>query len=175
MSILFIFIIAVGMAMDGFVVALTQGMTLNKKKLIISAIKIGGAIGVFHALMPILGWLLGSCFQNYVSHYQHWIEFGILMLLGLDMIKDGFKSDKKEKVQSLLLLAIATSIDTLPIGISSAFLSVNIFYVSLIIGIVTCVISISGVFIGKKIGTVLKKYAHFIGGSILVIMAYNQF
>ena len=71
MSILFIFIIAVGMAMDGFVVALTQGMTLNKKKLIISAIKIGGAIGVFHALMPILGWLLGSCFQNYVSHYQH--------------------------------------------------------------------------------------------------------
>lgn len=174
MSILFIFIVAIGMAMDGFVVALTQGMSLDKKKLVLSAIKIGGVIGLFHAIMPIVGWLLGSYFQSYVLHYEHWIEFGILMLLGLDMLKDGFKTDKKNKKQSLLLLAIATSIDTLPIGISSAFLSVNIFYVSLIIGIVTCIMSISGVFIGKKIGNVLERYAEFIGGAILIIMALQS-
>lgn len=97
------------------------------------------------------------------------------MLLGLDMLKDSFEKDKKEKKHSLLLLAIATSVDTLPIGISFAFLSVNIFYVSLIIGIVTSIMSISGVLIGRKIGNVLGKYAQIIGGAILIIMALQSF
>lgn len=174
MSILFIFIVAIGMAMDGFVVSLTQGMSLDKKKLVLSSIKIGGVIGLFHGIMPVGGWLLGGCFQSYVFHYEHWIEFGILMLLGLDMFKDGFKHDKKDKQDSLLLLAVATSVDTLPIGISSAFLNINIFYTSLIIGVVTCLMSISGVFIGRKIGNVLERYAQFIGGVILIIMALQS-
>ncbi len=165
--------------MDAFAVSICKGLgmsKLNKKQMLIIALYFGG----FQALMPYIGWAVGARFSSYVSQYAHWIAFILLAIIGGKMIHealtesedcedDGIK-DKKLSHKELLLLAIATSIDALAVGISFAFLNVPIIPSIIIIGLTTFAISLVGVIIGNIFGSKYKNKAEFVGGLILVII-----
>lgn len=165
--------------MDAFAVSICKGLgmsKLNKKQMLIIALYFGG----FQALMPYIGWAIGARFSSYVSQYAHWIAFILLAIIGGKMIHealtesedcedDGIK-DKKLSHKELLLLAIATSIDALAVGISFAFLNVPIIPSIIIIGLTTFAISLVGVIIGNIFGSKYKNKAEFVGGLILVII-----
>lgn len=199
MNITTIVLTAFALAMDAFAVSVTKGMTLkNLTKAI--AIKIALFFGVFQAAMPLIGWLLGISFQGYIKAIDHWIALILLSILGGKMIYEFYESRKEgtsenEDTESevsttlegeennkyeisnkeLTTLAIATSIDALAIGISFAFLNVNIVSSSLIIGIITFIVCFIGVIAGKKIGAIFKDYAELIGGIILILIGINIF
>lgn len=172
-------LISIGLSMDAFAVSICKGLgmsKLNKKQMLIIALYFGG----FQALMPYIGWAVGARFSSYVSQYAHWIAFILLALIGGKMIHealtesedcedDGIK-DKKLSHKELLLLAIATSIDALAVGISFAFLNVPIIPSIIIIGLTTFAISLVGVIIGNIFGSKYKNKAEFVGGLILVII-----
>lgn len=165
--------------MDAFAVSICKGLgmsKLNKKQMLIIALYFGG----FQALMPYIGWAVGARFSSYVSQYAHWIAFILLAIIGGKMIHealtesedcedDGIK-DKKLSHKELLMLAIATSIDALAVGISFAFLNVPIIPSIIIIGLTTFAISLVGVIIGNIFGSKYKNKAEFVGGLILVII-----
>ena len=199
MNIITIVFTAFALAMDAFAVSVTKGMTLkNLTKAI--AIKIALFFGVFQAAMPLIGWLLGISFQGYIKAIDHWIALILLSILGGKMIYEFYESRKEgtsenEDTESevsttlegeennkyeisnkeLTTLAIATSIDALAVGISFAFLNVNIVSSSLIIGLITFIVCFIGVIAGKKIGGIFKDYAELIGGIILIIIGINIF
>ena len=199
MNITTIVLTAFALAMDAFAVSVTKGMTLkNLTKAI--AIKIALFFGVFQADMPLIGWLLGISFQGYIKAIDHWIALILLSILGGKMIYEFYESRKEgtsenEDTESevsttlegeennkyeisnkeLTTLAIATSIDALAVGISFAFLNVNIVSSSLIIGIITFIVCFIGVIAGKKIGAIFKDYAELIGGIILILIGINIF
>ena len=199
MNITTIVLTAFALAMDAFAVSVTKGMTLkNLTKAI--AIKIALFFGVFQAAMPLIGWLLGISFQGYIKAIDHWIALILLSILGGKMIYEFYESRKEgtsenEDTESevsttlegeennkyeisnkeLTTLAIATSIDALAVGISFAFLNVNIVSSSLIIGIITFIVCFIGVIAGKKIGAIFKDYAELIGGIILILIGINIF
>jgi len=195
MNIITIILTAFALSMDAFAVSVTKGMTLkNLTKGI--AIKIALFFGVFQAAMPLIGWMLGISFQGYIKAIDHWIALILLSILGGKMIYEFYENRKevtieKEELESevsitleeeeelsnkeLTTLAIATSIDALAIGVSFAFLDVNIVSSSLIIGLITFVICFIGVIAGKKIGGIFKDYAELIGGIILILIGINIF
>lgn len=172
-------LISIGLSMDAFAVSICKGLgmsKLNKKQMLIIALYFGG----FQAFMPYNGWAVGARFSSYVSQYAHWIAFILLAIIGGKMIHealtesedcedDGIK-DKKLSHKELLLLAIATSIDALAVGISFAFLNVPIIPSIIIIGLTTFAISLVGVIIGNIFGSKYKNKAEFVGGLILVII-----
>lgn len=172
-------LISIGLSMDAFAVSICKGLgmsKLNKKQMLIIALYFGG----FQTLMPYIGWAVGARFSSYVSQYAHWIAFILLAIIGGKMIHealtesedcedDGIK-DKKLSHKELLLLAIATSIDALAVGISFAFLNVPIIPSIIIIGLTTFAISLVGVIIGNIFGSKYKNKAEFVGGLILVII-----
>ncbi len=170
-------LIGIGLSMDAFAVSICKGLgmsKINKKQMIIIASYFGG----FQALMPLLGWSVGTKFSTYVSQYAHWIAFVLLAVIGGKMMKEtlsDYKSceesegkDKKISHRELILLAVATSIDALAVGISFAFLGVPIVDAIVIIGVTTFILSIVGVFLGNIFGTRYKNKAEFAGGLILV-------
>ncbi len=173
MSILEILIIGIGLAMDAFAVAICKGLSMKKLDLK-KALIIGLYFGIFQALMPGLGFLLGKSFESFVTAIDHWIAFALLLFIGIDMIKEVFnkeqEADDDVSFKAMSILAIATSIDALAVGITFAFLKVNIIEATLIIGIITFLISILGVIIGNKFGSKYEKKAKFLGGAILIIM-----
>lgn len=174
MGILGIIIIAIGLAMDAFAVSICKGLSMKKmswKKGLI----IGGYFGFFQGFMPLIGYLLGVGFQSKVEAVDHWLALILLAIIGIDMIKDAFSKDIEEKNDSvdfkeMIVLAIATSIDALAVGITMAFLDVNIILAILLIGIITFVISVIGVKIGNIFGDKYEKKAELAGGIILVLM-----
>lgn len=174
MGILEIIIIAIGLAMDAFAVSICKGLSMKKmswKKGLI----IGGYFGFFQALMPLIGYLLGIGFQDKVTGIDHWIAFILLGIIGINMIKEALSKKEEEKNDSvnfkeMIVLAIATSIDALAVGITMAFLEVNIALAITIIGIITFAISIIGVKIGNIFGNKYEKKAEFAGGVILILM-----
>ena len=185
----FIALIFTGFAlsMDAFAVSITKGMTIkNLKKS--TALKIALAFGIFQGGMPLLGWILGISFESYIKSIDHWIAFILLGFIGFNMIK-GFFEDKKEEESELefsataddvdlsnkeiIMLAIATSIDALAVGISFAFLSVNIVPAASIICIITFLVCAVGVFIGNKVGDIFNGYAELVGGVILILIGFN--
>lgn len=173
-------LIGIGLSMDAFAVSICKGLgmsKLNKKQMFIIALYFGG----FQALMPYIGWAVGARFSSYVSQYAHWIAFILLAIIGGKMMhealteseeceecEDGGEKDKKISHKELLLLAIATSIDALAVGISFAFLNVPIIPSIIIIGLTTFIISLAGVVIGNIFGSKYKNKAEFVGGLILV-------
>lgn len=169
-----IILIGISLAMDAFAVAVCKGLSMKKievKKCVI----IGLYFGIFQGLMPVLGYILGTSFENIIVKIDHWVAFIFLGLIGSNMIKDSCSKESEtvnEKVnfKTMLPLAIATSIDALAIGITFAFLRVNIIYSSLVIAITTFMLSIIGVIIGNKFGNKYEHKAEFIGGLILVLM-----
>ena len=175
------FLIGVGLSMDAFAVSVCKGLSMtrvNRRHCLIIGLFFGG----FQALMPFLGWLAGTAFADHVAALDHWIAFVLLVLIGGKMLVETFRGEEpqcsscqetvSEKLdyKELFMLAIATSIDALAVGVSLAFLGVNIWYAIAIIGIVTFVISYAGVVIGNVFGSRFEKGAQIAGGIILVFI-----
>ncbi len=173
MSLVSIFLIAIGLAMDAFAVSISSGVAIKNLK-IKNYIKIGAFFGIFQAIMPILGWSAGNSFSKYVDPYSKWIAFFLLLFIGEKMIYEAFVIEEEEAKRdvlsmiNLLLLAIATSIDALAVGITFSLLKVNVVEPAIIIGIVTFVISIIGVYSGNKLGDMFGNKIEIIGGIILI-------
>lgn len=174
MSTIEIILIGVGLAMDAFAVAVCKGLSIKKidvkKELIV-----GSYFGLFQGLMPLLGFLLGTTFQDIIIKIDHWVAFLLLSVIGSNMIKDSFSKESEninDKVdfKTMFPLAIATSVDALAVGITFAFLKVNIVLASSVIAITTLLLSILGVKIGNKFGNKYEKKAEFVGGAILILI-----
>ena len=173
MSIVELFILAVGLSMDAFAVSICKGLSLGKIKPKHMCIA-GAWFGGFQALMPHIGYYLGSLFADMVTRYSHWVAFALLLAIGGNMIKESLGEEENVSndmgFKSMLLLAIATSIDALAVGVTFAFLQVDIIPAVSFIGIVTFVLSAIGVKIGNVFGTKYKSKAEFVGGAILILM-----
>ena len=181
---------AFALSMDAFAVSITKGMTIkNLKKS--TALKMALAFGVFQGGMPLLGWALGISFESYIKSIDHWIAFILLGFIGFNMIK-GFFDDRKEGKESelefsatadehdlsnkeIIMLAVATSIDALAVGISFAFLNVSIIPAASIICIITFLVCVVGVFVGNKVDDIFNGYAELVGGVILILIGFNIF
>lgn len=174
MGILEIFLIGVGLSMDAFAVSVCKGLSMKKldwKKAIIIALY----FGVFQAVMPVIGYLLGTTFENLVTQIDHWIAFILLGIIGANMIKETLgkeseNSNDKVDFKTMIVLAIATSIDALAVGITFAFLKTEILSAVTMIGIITFILSLIGVKIGNKFGDKYEKKAEFLGGVILILI-----
>ena len=175
MDLFSLFIIAVALSMDAFAVSICKGLAMRR-----ITIKEAGIIGLwfggFQALMPLIGYILGYQFKNYITSVDHWIAFILLAIIGGNMMKESFSKEEDENsdsldVKTMCLLAVATSIDALAVGITFAFLpDTNVTAAVLFIGIVTFVLSAAGVKIGNLFGTKYKAKAEFAGGLILVLL-----
>ena len=174
MGLIELFLIAVGLSMDAFAVSVCKGLAMPKctfKKAAIVGLWFGG----FQALMPAIGYVLGAQFQEAIASIDHWIAFVLLALIGGNMIHEALDNDEEEadaslNVKTMFLLAVATSIDALAIGITFAFLKVNISPAVCFIGIVTFIISFAGVKIGNVFGARYKNKAEIVGGIILILL-----
>ena len=173
MSIWELFILAVGLSMDAFAVSVCKGLSLGKIKPKHMCIA-GAWFGGFQALMPLIGYFLGSFFAEMIEKYDHWVAFVLLAIIGGNMIKESFGKDEKVDssmdVKSMLLLAIATSIDALAVGVTFAFLQVQIVPAVSFIGVITFIFSAVGVKIGSLFGTKYKSKAELFGGIVLVLI-----
>ena len=168
-----LFLLAVGLAMDAFAVSVCKGLALSRvdmKKALAAGLWFGG----FQALMPLLGYLLGSRFASYIADFDHWIAFVLLALIGGNMIRESFggeeEADASFGLRAMLPLALATSIDALAVGLTFAFLSVRVLPAVTLIGVVTLVISMAGVKLGNLFGARFRGKAEFAGGLILILL-----
>ena len=175
MSFVEIVLIGIGLSMDAFSVSICKGLT-TKKFSWKMALTCGLWFGFFQALMPLIGFFLGAQFEQYITAVDHWIAFGLLFLIGTNMIREAL-SKKKDSAdngnldfRTMLLLAIATSIDALAVGISFACIQVKIWSSVLIIGITTFLFSVVGVKIGNVFGSRFEKSAGILGGVILILI-----
>jgi putative Mn2+ efflux pump MntP len=172
-----IVLIAFGLSMDAFAVSVTLGLSVKKPK--IKEIMIPGIyFGFFQALMPAIGFFAGFYFANMVDKFEHWIAFALLGFIGGKMIKDSFSKEAEDKQTNenvfqfvkMLILAIATSIDALAVGVTFAFYRVNILSAAIITGLITFFVSMCGVKIGNIFGIKFKSKAEFIGGAVLILL-----
>ena len=173
MDFITILFIGIGLAMDASAVSLAKGMSLDKDQVKKYAFILALAFGFFQALMPAIGYYAGSHFAEYIQSIDHWIAFILLSLIGINMICE--EKEDEVKIHSIpfkdiLLLAIATSIDALAVGVSFAFLKVNLFLAITTIGITTFILSFVCVLFGKKLGSLFEKYAEYLGGIILILL-----
>ncbi len=172
-------LMGVGLAMDAFAVSICKGLSMrkvNKKQCLVIGLFFGG----FQALMPFIGWVLGSQFEQYITSIDHWIAFTLLGFIGGKMVVEAIrekdeavevgKMDPPLDLKEMFILAIATSIDALAVGITFAFLQVPIVEAISIIGITTFVISVIGVYVGNFFGNRYKKKAELAGGMILILI-----
>lgn len=173
-----LFLIGVGLSMDAFAVSICKGLNMKKINYKHAAV-IGAFFGGFQALMPFIGWALGSQFERYIESVDHWIAFVLLAFIGGKMVIEAVKGGDDDEsevcpdkldLKELFMLAVATSIDALAVGVTFAFLKVNIVSSITIIGITTFVISVGGVVIGNRFGAKYKSKAEIAGGVILVLI-----
>lgn len=185
MGLIELFILAVGLSMDAFAVSICKGLSLRKVSLKECG-KVGLYFGGFQGAMPLIGFILGVQFKDYITSIDHWIAFILLSLIGINMIRESMEKDddiidlaetavgEEETNQlgfkNMIMLAIATSIDALAVGVTFAFLQVDIVPAVSFIGIVTFVLSAIGIKIGNVFGTKYKSKAEFAGGAILILM-----
>lgn len=179
MTLLEIFLIGIGLSMDAFAVAICKGLAMPDKVDRKGALLIALYFGVFQAVMPALGWLLGSQFARYVTQMAPWIAFVLLAWIGGSMIRESLSKEEKEEAEmgavshkELLVLAVATSIDALAVGVTFSMLelAVSIGAAVALIGCTTFVISLGGVYVGNVFGARYKSKAEFVGGAILVLI-----
>lgn len=173
-----IFLICVGLSMDAFAVSVCKGLesrSINWRRALLTAL----SFGLFQAIMPLIGWCLGSSILFLIEPFDHWVAFALLAGLGVKMIWDAFHEEDEEKkedagsakfLSELLALSVATSIDALVAGISFAMTSVNIWLVILLIGITTFVLSLLGTVIGNKFGAKFERTATILGGCALILL-----
>ena len=174
MSIFEVLMIGVGLSMDAFAAAVCKGLSMRKAELK-NILIIGLFFGGFQALMPALGYLLGYQFRDKITAFDHWIAFILLGIIGANMIKEACSGDCEKEddsldIRTMFLLAVATSIDALAVGITFAFLDVHIIAAVSFIGVTTFIISAIGVKIGNVFGTKYKSKAEFAGGAILILL-----
>lgn len=178
MGIIEIFLIGVGLSMDAFAVSICKGLGMHRVNYR-HAFVIAAFFGAFQALMPVVGWLLGSSFAASVSAFDHWIAFFLLIAVGGKMLWDAFHDDatdeieqeeQKLDVKELVMLAIATSIDALAVGISFSFLDINIGEAAAIIGVTTFALSLVGVIFGNRFGMRFERPSQILGGVVLVVI-----
>lgn len=169
-------LLAVGLSMDAFAVAVCKGLAVCRAKpkhLVLTGLWFGG----FQALMPLLGYLLGSAFSQYIDPFDHWIAFVLLALIGANMIKEAFEKDCCDATDAsfsfrvMLVMAIATSIDALAVGITFSMLEVNLLLALTLIGTITFALSALGVKIGSIFGTRYRFAAELCGGILLILLA----
>ena len=165
MGIVELLLTAIGLSMDAFAVSVCKGLGMRKMRYD-QALVIGLYFGVFQALMPLLGWLLGTSFSRYIQAFDHWIAFVLLAFIGGKMLWDVFH----EKEESAAEKSVATSIDALAVGIAFACLDVQIWSSVSIIGCVTLVLSFCGVWIGNRFGNRFEKKAEIAGGVVLILI-----
>ena len=169
-----LFLLAVGLAMDAFAVAVCKGLSLRQLK-VRHALLVGLWFGAFQALMPALGYALGSAFAGLIQSIDHWVAFVLLCIIGGNMVREGVKGDAEDCDPSLafgtmLMLAVATSIDALAVGITFAFLNVPILAAVALIGAITFAISALGVKVGNLFGARYKSRAEIFGGVVLILL-----
>ena len=169
-----LFVLAVGLAMDAFAVAVCKGLAL-KKIGAGKALLVGLWFGGFQGLMPFIGYLLGTGFEDKIKAIDHWVAFILLGLIGLNMIREACSGEEEEAdacldVKSMFLLAVATSIAALAVGITLAFLKVNIGMAVSTIGVITLILSAAGVYIGHIFGEKYKAKAEIAVGIILILI-----
>ena len=174
MGLIEIIISGIALAMDAFAVSICKGLTLKKME-ISKALICGIYFGVFQALMPLIGYFIGKSFITFIESFDHWIAFAILAIIGINMIRESFSKEEVDpdfSAKAMLILALATSIDALAMGLSFSMvdLRVNIFVAVTIIGVITFVLSGLGVFIGNIFGSRFNKVAQIIGGVCLVLI-----
>lgn len=174
MGIIEIILLGIGLAMDAFAVSICKGLSVKELKarhIVLAGVYFGGS----QALMPLIGYLLGFHFQGLIKSVDHWIAFGLLVLIGANMVREAFEEEDGEANDSfsfftMLPLAVATSIDALAVGITFAFLQVNVVLAVLLIGCITFVISAAGIKIGNVFGARYKKKAEIAGGILLILL-----
>lgn len=179
MSFWILLLIAVGVSADAFAVALGRGLhlpTVNPRRVLV----IAGTFGGFQAVMPLIGWLLGTTFASSISSIDHWVAFGLLALIGGKMLwealrpgEDDAEDDDTLRVRELLVLGLATSIDALAVGVGLSFLAVPIGWAVLLIGVVTALVAALGVVIGHRAGVRWGRPAEIVGGVILILIGVN--
>lgn len=169
-----IFFISIGLGMDAFAVSICKGLAMYKmnwKKAII----ISSYFATFQMIMPVIGYFLGKGFENVITSYDHWIAFFLLTIIGINMIKEAFDKNKNNEndnvdIKTMLGLSVATSIDALAVGITFAFLKVNMLVAIDVIGIITFLLCLFGVKLGNIFGDKYKKTAEVFGGGILILI-----
>ena len=174
MSLIELFLIAVGLSMDAFAVSICKGLSVRKAEPRHSLI-VGAYFGGFQALMPAIGYVLGRQFESLITSVDHWIAFVLLGIIGGNMIREALKGEQEElddsfTFRTMLPLAIATSIDALAMGVTFAFLQVQIVPAVLFIGVTTFVLSAVGLKVGNVFGAKYKSRAELFGGVVLVLM-----
>lgn len=168
-----IIMISIGLAMDAFAVSISSGVAIKCFR-IGHALKVALFFGGFQAVMPLIGWSAGLSFREYISAFDHWIAFGLLLFIGLKMIFEAFTiTDPAKKcntgnLMNLLLLSLATSIDALAVGISFSILQITILQPIIVIGLITFIFSLTGFILGDRIGNRLGKNVDILGGLILI-------
>lgn len=173
MGIVAIILIAIGLSFDSFAVSVCTGLLVNKIKFW-QATKVAIILAFFQSAMPLLGWLIGVQLEEYVIDYDHWIAFALLSIIGARMIYESFKPEEKRKDFNpfkptiLIGMALSTSIDALIVGITLAFIEINIYLAVVIIGFVTYVAAMLGMLFGKKAGKWFGKKIEIVGGLILI-------
>ena len=174
MSLVELFLLAVGLSMDAFAVSVCKGLStprVRAKHMLLCGAYFGG----FQALMPLIGYLLGVRFQSMIERIDHWVAFVLLAIIGINMIREELGSEEEQMdaffgFKTMLLLAVATSIDALAVGVTFAFLKVQIVPAVCFIGVVTFILSMLGVRLGSVFGTKWKQRAELAGGAILVLI-----
>ena len=167
-------LIAVGLAMDAFAVSVGKGLSLKSVRPQ-HAMSAGLWFGGFQALMPIIGYFLGHSFAGVVTSVDHWIAFALLVLIGGNMLREAIWGDDEQQdgdfaPRKMFVMAVATSIDALAVGITMAFLDVNIWIAATVIGVITFVLSAAGVVLGCRFGNYLGSKAGILGGIILICL-----
>ena len=176
MSIFEIVLISIGLAMDAFGVSIGKGLTMpvgeNGRKVTLAIL-----FGLFQFLMPLIGWLIGRQFIDVIADWDHWIIFVLLVYLGIAMIREGLRDDDEDdddkqflSVWEMMMLSVATSLDAMAVGLTFAFLPINVWEASTMIGVITFGISLVGVYLGKFMGRFVGKYADIVGGGVLILI-----
>lgn len=178
MSFVTLVLLALAMSTDAFAVAVCKGIAMRTPQFK-DALKLGLLFGFIEAITPILGWLLGYIASQFISQWDHWVIFILMLFLGGRMLRNGFSAQEacdgqepraKESILLLIFTAISTSIDAFAVGISLALASVNIGFAAGLIGFTTCVCVTIGILLGKKIGNLVGKRAEIVGGLVLIII-----
>lgn len=179
MGIISLMVLALGMSMDAFATAIAKGATYQNPSLT-RALKAGVLFGVIEGVAPIIGWLLGEAAQGWLSHVDHWVAFALLSFLAFKFMRDALKGDVQIKDDQqnmaksgfglMLITAVATSIDSLVVGVSLAFLEVNIWLAAALIGLATMIMVTLGLYLGNRLGRRFGRVAMFVGGVVLLII-----
>ena len=176
MSVFEIVLISIGLAMDAFGVSIGKGLSMpvgeNGRKVTLAFL-----FGLFQFLMPVMGWLIGRQFIDVISEWDHWIIFGLLGYLGVAMIREGLSDETDEDddkqflgTWEMMMLSVVTSLDAMAVGLTFAFMPINVWKASTMIGVITFGISLIGIYLGKFMGQFVGKYADILGGGVLILI-----